>query len=120
MPGAQRAHTRDRVVRVAEWAWPFVARHLESLTPGERLFRGLSRWDVGDAHRERLSVLGLPHHRVHDAPHFYAIRAMGTAVGTGSEALDNDEARKSLGSRALENSRGGTQTLDPGIMSAVL
>jgi len=72
-----KAHTRDRVVRVAEWAWAFVERHLETLTPGERLFRGLDRWQVGDAHRARLTALGLPHHRVHDSGHFYAIRAAG-------------------------------------------
>jgi len=71
-----KAHTRDRIVRVAEWAWPFVERHLETLTPGERLFRGLDRWQVGDAHRARLVALGLRHHRLHDSRHFYAIRAI--------------------------------------------
>jgi len=167
-----KAHTRDRVVRVAEWAWPFVERHLETLTPDERLFRGLDRWQVGDAHRARLTALGLPQHRVHDSRHFYAIRAiragtpyelvarqlghadvamvakvygrfaprsderdrwektaatldeklkeMGTAVGTSTTPNENDKARKPLGSHPLENSRGGTRTLDPGIMSAVL
>jgi len=117
-------------------------------------------------------ALGLPHHRVHDSRHFYAIRAiragtpyelvarqlghadvamvakvygrfaprsderdrwekiaalqdqksneMGTVVGTSSEAPNNDKARKPLDSRAFRNSRGGTRTLDPGIMSAVL
>jgi integrase len=71
-----KAHTRDRVVRVAEWAWPLLKRHVATLLPGERLFRGLSRWDVGSARRARLTALGLPHHRVHDSPHFYAIRAI--------------------------------------------
>ena len=58
---------------------------LATLTPGERLFRGLDRWDVGDAHRDRLIALGLPHHRVHDARHFYAIRAV--RAGTPYELL---------------------------------
>jgi len=31
---------------------------------------------VGKAHRDRLVALGLPHHRVHDSRHFYAIRAI--------------------------------------------
>jgi len=171
-----KAHTRDRIVRVAEWAWPFVDRHLEMLTPGERLFRGLDRWQVGDAHRARLVALGLPHHRLHDSRHFYAIRAIragtpyelvarqlghadvamvakvygrfaprsderdrwekvaaerdrealektnahGTAAGTSPSPNENDKAHKPLDSRALGNSRGGTRTLDPGIMSAVL
>ena len=69
-------HNRDRIVRVAQWAWPFVEKHLETLTPGERLFRGIDRWQAGDAHRARLTVLSLPHHRVHDSRHFYAIRAI--------------------------------------------
>ena len=50
--------------------------HLETLTSGERLFRGLDRWQVGDAHRARLTALGLPHHRLHDSRHFYAVRAI--------------------------------------------
>ncbi len=167
-----KAHARDRIVRVAECAWPFVERHLATLTPGERMFRGIDRWQVGDMHRARLTALGLPHHRVHDSRHFYAIRAiragtpyelvarqlghadvamvakvygrfaprsderdrwkkiaalqdqksneMGTVVGNSPKATENDKARKPLGSHALENSRGGTRTRDPGIMSAVL
>jgi hypothetical protein len=34
------------------------------------------RWQVGDARWARLAALGLPHHRVHDSRHFYAIRAI--------------------------------------------
>jgi integrase len=71
-----KAHARDRVVRVAEWAWSHLEAHLSTLTPGERLFRGIHRWQVGDVHRDRLKALGLPHHRVHDSRHFYAVRAI--------------------------------------------
>jgi len=157
---------------VAEWAWPFLEKHHATLTPGERLFRGLDRWQVGDAHRTRLTALGLPHHRLHDSRHFYAIRAiragtpyelvarqlghadiamvakvygrfaprsderdrwekiaaaqdektkeMGALAGAIKSPNENDKAHKPLDSRALGNSRGGTRTLDPGIMSAVL
>ena len=38
--------------------------------------RGLDRKTVGDVHRARLVALGIPHHRVHDFRHFYAIRAV--------------------------------------------
>ena len=59
-------------------------RHVATLLPGERLFRRLDRrldrWQVGDAHRARLTALGLPHHRVHDSRHFYAIRAVRTGT----------------------------------------
>ena len=41
-------------------------------------------------------------------------------MGAPSEAPNNENARKPLAPRALSNSRGGTRTLDPGIMSAVL
>ena len=34
-----KSHARDRLARVATWAWPFVAQHLATLTPGERVFR---------------------------------------------------------------------------------
>lgn len=57
-----KAHTRDRVVRVADWAWPYLEAHLATLMPGEKLFRGIHRWRAGDVHRERLVALGLPHH----------------------------------------------------------
>ena len=45
---------------------------------------------------------------------------MGTATGAALAVPNNDKARKSVDSRALPSSRGGTRTLDPGIMSAVL
>ena len=47
-------------------------------------------------------------------------KEMGAMAGAIKAPNENDKARKPLDSRALENSRGGTRTLDPGIMSAVL
>jgi hypothetical protein len=148
--------------------------------PGERLFRGIDRWRVGVVHRDRLIALALPHHRLHDARHFYAIRAVragtpyelvarqlghadiqmvatvygrhpprsderdrweliaagqdaksevdgrrkpdekvsnvGTGVGTGPR---NDMSQPPVSDWPVD-SRGGTRTRDPGIMSAVL
>jgi len=141
----------------------------------QEFVRGLAshRWQVGDVHRERLRVLGLPHHRVHDSRHFYAIRAVraGTPYelvarqlghadvqmvarvygryaprsderdrweriaaqldvpATGEKVDDRgathgatpeNESSQPLVSDWPANSRGGTRTLDPGIMSAVL
>jgi hypothetical protein len=45
---------------------------------------------------------------------------LGTAVGTGVEGQKTEKAHKSLDSHTFQNSRGGTRTHDPGIMSAVL
>ncbi|HLQ23575.1 MAG TPA: tyrosine-type recombinase/integrase, partial [Gemmatimonadales bacterium] len=69
-----KAWTRDRIARVADWAWPHVQAHLDTLLPGERLFRGISRRAAGDVHRERLKALGLPHHHLHDSRHHWAVR----------------------------------------------
>jgi len=71
-----KTHTRDRIVRVADWAWPFLAPVLRGKLPAASLFPGLDRWDAGHEHRKHLKALGLEHHRLHDARHFYAIRAV--------------------------------------------
>ncbi len=68
------AGTRDRIARVADWAWPFVEQHLAAVLPGERLFRGIHRWAAGDVHRERCRALGLEGYRLRDARHHWAVR----------------------------------------------
>ena len=172
-----KAWTRDRLARVADWAWPFVEAHLKTVLPGERLFRGVDRWQASDLHRERLRILGLPHHRLHDSRHHWAVRMVragmplelvarqlghrdvvmvakvygrfvptsqerdrwegiaaeldaekwgrvGTSGGTYPPGADDDAVQKSPAStwdaEASDDSRGGTRTHDPGIMSAVL
>ena len=40
----------------------------------ERVFRGLDRWAVGEAHRQRLRALRLEGYRLHDARHRWAVR----------------------------------------------
>jgi integrase len=69
-----KAWTRDRLARVADWAWLFVEKHLDTLTPGERVFRGTNRWGASEYHRERLKTLGLEGYRLHDARHHWAVR----------------------------------------------
>ena len=66
--------TRDRIARVADWAWPWVEAHLKTVLPGERIFRGVNRWEAGHVHRERLRALGLEGYRLHDARHHWAVR----------------------------------------------
>jgi len=165
----RKAWTRDRIARVADWAWPIIETHWRSVLPGERLFRGVDRWEAGDYHRERLRLLGLPHHRLHDSRHHRAVRMVragmplelvarqlghrdvvmvakvyGRFVPTSQErdrwesiaaaldeekwgrrgALDGAGNEKALEpsdpSACEDDSRGGTRTHDPGIMSAVL
>ena len=69
-----KAWTRDRLARVADWAWPFLQEHLAAVLPGERLFRGIDRWQASQVHRERLRALGLDGFRLHDARHHWAVR----------------------------------------------
>jgi hypothetical protein len=60
---------------VSDWAWPFLEDHLRTVLPGERVFRGLDRWAVGDDHRQRLRALALEGYRLHDARHHWVIAA---------------------------------------------
>jgi integrase len=78
-PGT-KSHSRDRVVRVAEWAWPRFSDALADRLPDALLFPGIDRWGVGDYHRAHLKALALAHHRLHDARHVYAIRAVRAGV----------------------------------------
>ncbi len=171
-----KSQSRDRLARVADWAWSYVAEHLETLTPGERLFRGMDRWQASNIHRTLCRQLGHVGYRLHDARHHWAVRmvrsgmplelvarqlghvdvvmvarvygrfvptnierdrweraasaldaqrfaGLGTAAGTEAATNPLPEKTKSsnpLGLDDFENSRGGTRTRDPGIMSAVL
>jgi hypothetical protein len=63
---------RDRMARLAEWTWPFFERHLARVFPGERVLRGVDRWEASDTHRERLRALGLSGYTLHDARHHWA------------------------------------------------
>ena len=172
-----KAWTRDRLARVADWAWPFLEQHLATVLPGERVFRGLDRWMVGHTHRERLRALGS---RATDSTMRaitgrYAWRVLAprssSSLGSSATATSrwwrrvygrfkpdaeerdrweriakardtekwpdrvardvanergdgeklHEESPATLSEReALEDSRGGTRTRDPGIMSAVL
>jgi len=172
-----KAWTRDRIARVADCAWPFVAEHLATVLPGERVFRGLDRWMVGEAHRTRLRTLGLEGYRLHDARHHWAVRmaragapfeliarqlghrdvAMVAKVygrfkpdteerdrweriatardeqkwrdsvardvanaGDSIEKVHEEPPASDDAHEGYDDSRGGTRTRDPGIMSAVL
>ena len=168
-----KAWNRDRIARVADWAWPHLEAHLATLTPGERLFRGISRWDATEAHRERCRALGFTDYRLHDSRHHWAVRmvragmplelvarqlghhdvvmvakvygrftpnheerdrweqaaaaldkqkwgGLGSTAGSTPEAPGCDEVANLNEASDFLDSRGGTRTRDPSIMSAVL
>lgn len=56
-PGT-KAYSRDRVCRVAEWAWPILAEHLRHRLPTSLLFPAeWNRWTVSDWHRATVAAL---------------------------------------------------------------
>ncbi len=67
-------HNRDRVARVSEWAWPFLARHIVGLLADAPLFPGVDRWFVADAHRDACAALKISDYTARDARHTWAVR----------------------------------------------
>ena len=140
-----KAHTRDRVIRVAEWAWPYVEAPLETVMPGERCSvdligkrpamhrarlvafasrdvqmvatrygRYAPRSDERDRWEKIAAQLDEPAPIASDISENLA--KLGAVLGAPSR---NDSSQPQL-SDWLADSRGGTRTHDPGIMSAVL
>ncbi len=180
-PGT-KAHARDRICRVADWAWEIVAEFLADKALGDLLWPGWNQWTPTDAHRVATKAAKLrPLLPLRCSRHSWAVRAAkaGTPIaiivaqlGHGSpqlaltrygrfmpQAVDRDRWEKQAAERDAEamhraknvqaavqsavhrdehpkntkphraqliaamrfrNSRGGTRTRDPGIMSAVL
>lgn len=84
-----KTHTRDRIVRVADWAWPYVQRALKGKKKDDRLFDGVvDRWTAADMHRAAIKKLthddagnlieNSPFigYTMRDHRHTYAVRAM--------------------------------------------
>ena len=85
---------RDRIVRVAEWALPYVEDHSRGLRPNDRLFPGIDRWSTSDAHREACARLGIGDYQIRDQRHSYAVRAAraGTPAELSSKQLGHANA----------------------------
>jgi integrase len=77
-----KAHSRDRVCRVADWAWEIVWAHSRLRLPGAQLWIEWNRWTVSDWHRETGKALQLPSYPLHCARDHWAVRAAraGTPV----------------------------------------
>jgi integrase len=74
-----KAHSRDRVCRVADWAWKAVWGHSKAVLPGAPLWPATwNRWTVSDWHRETVGAEGLnlpQQHPLHCARDHWAVRA---------------------------------------------
>ena len=66
---------RDRIVRVAEWAWPHLEERLASLRPNDLLFSDVDRWAASDAHRAARRLAEIENYQPRDQRHSYAVRA---------------------------------------------
>jgi integrase len=80
-----KTHARDRIVRVAEWAWPYLEEHCRQLLPNAPLFPHCDRWRAQDHHKAACEALGIEDYRVHDQRHSYAVRA--ARAGTPAELI---------------------------------
>jgi integrase len=86
-----KTHTRDRVVRVAEWAWPYVLGRLTGLLPDAKLFPDIpDRWQAREAHAAAVKSLAAEFpifrgYTMRDARHTYAVRAI--RAGTPAELV---------------------------------
>jgi integrase len=79
-----KAHSRDRVCRVADWAWDAVWGHSRAVFPGASLWPAVwNRWTVSDWHRETTQGLNLAQRfPLHCARDHWAVRAARAGTPT--------------------------------------
>ena len=72
-----KAYSRDRMCRVAGWAWPALEAYCKHMLPTARLFPiAWTRWTVSDWHRQTVIRLGLAIYPLHCARDHWAVRAL--------------------------------------------
>ena len=94
-----KAHARDRVCRVADWAWPILWEHLQHHLPTARLFPAeLTRWTVSDWHRATVKALKLPPYPLHNARDHWAVMRLraGTPIAVVQAQLGHGSAMLTL------------------------
>jgi integrase len=90
-----KTHNRDRVARVATWAWRYVERAMHGKTPETRLFGGIeSAKAAREMHDETCERLGIEDYTNRDARHSFAVRAIkaGTPPVQVSKQLGHKDA----------------------------
>lgn len=87
-----KTYSRDRVVRVAEWAWKYIKPLAKGRTPDALLFDEIrDRWTARDVHADAIASLVAKGHRIYegytmrDQRHTYAVRAI--RAGTPAELV---------------------------------
>ena len=83
-PGT-KTYCRERTVRVAEWAWPFLEGALTGKHPDALLFPRMKRNAASWQHRRVTKLLGLTGYQLRDSRHSWAVRA--AKAGTPAEII---------------------------------
>jgi integrase len=83
-PGT-KTHCRERIVRIADWAWPHFAPVLEGKHPDALLFPGLKRGAVAYQHRQVCKALKIVDYQLRDSRHTWTVRA--ARAGTPAEII---------------------------------
>lgn len=65
---------RDRLVRVDDWAWAHLEKHVRNLLPGALVWEGITYDAARYAHEQACKAIKLEDYRMHDARHSYAVR----------------------------------------------
>jgi integrase len=94
-----KTHTRDRIARVAEWAWPIFWAYVKNHLPTVRLWReSLTRFTVSDWHRVTVKTLKLPAYPLGNARHHWAVRMLrgGAPVHVVQAQLGHSTAKLTL------------------------
>jgi integrase len=97
-----KTHTRDRMVRVADWAWPTVLEHAKALLPAAKLFEGVpSRYTASDWHALTVGAKGLKlskKYPMYNARHHWAVRQLraGAPIKLVQEQLGHASPKLTL------------------------
>jgi integrase len=93
-----KAHTRNRPVRVDDWAWPAIEKYVADLLPYAEMFPGLNRWTTSDWHRETVKALKLPAYPLKNARHSWAVRNLraGVPIHVVQQQLGHGTAKLTL------------------------
>jgi integrase/recombinase XerD len=94
-----KTHTRDRIARVSEWAWPIFWAYAKDHLPTARLWReSLTRFTVSDWHRATVKGLKLPPYPLKNARHHWAVRMLrgGAPVHVVQAQLGHSTAKLTL------------------------
>lgn len=79
-----KTHNRDRVAKVAVWAWSYVAHAIAGKLPDALLFDGVRTDDrARKQHNAACKALGIVGYTQRDARHTYAVRMVQSGVPTG-------------------------------------